>query len=207
MNQLRVKKPIAIEEEIEKEAKNIFTEFKMFTSGFRVLFLIQRHKEGGETNNSHLRKIVTRNQDEYFKALKELLREKITSGLPLRIYASVNERNFKKAIMQFQHEMVDINYQNNEQTENFYLDIKNRFIGCLMQPPQRETSLFLFDVDNEEGRDVMGEALCAIPNEHILYTYPTKNGWHIITNPFNYTEVKLPKNCEFKKDALLLLSF
>jgi len=76
-----------------------------------------------------------------------------------------------------------------------------------MQPSQRKTSLFLFDVDNEEGRDVMGEALCVIPNEYILYTYATKNGWHIITNPFNYTEIKLPKNCEFKKDALLLLSF
>ena len=60
--------------------------------------------------------------------------------------------------------------------------------------------LFLFDVDNEEGRDVIGESLQVIPSEHIIKPYPTRNGWHILTNPFDYTKLNLPKNCEFKKD-------
>lgn len=205
--QWRTKKPIAIEQEIEKEADSIFEEFEKFTSGFRVLFLLQRHKEGGEVNNSKLMKIVTRNSDEWKTGLKKLLKEKKYSDLPLRIYASVNERNFNKAIRQFKYEQLDADYYDQVQKENFYLDVKNRFIGCLMQPAQRATSLFLFDVDNEEGRDVQGETLSVIPNEMIVQVYPTKNGWHIITQPFNYTEIKLPKGCEIKKDALLLLSY
>lgn len=207
IEQWRTKSPIAIEEEIEKNTKYIFEEFKKFTSGFRVLFLLQRHKEGGEVNNSKLMKIVTRNSDEWKVALKKLLKEKMFSDLPLRIYASVNERNFNKAIRQFKYEQLDADYYDQVQKENFYLDIKNRFIGCLMQPAQRATSYFLFDVDNEEGRDVMGETLSVIPTEMIIQTYSTKNGWHIITYPFNYTELKLPKGCEMKKDALLLLSY
>ena len=76
-----------------------------------------------------------------------------------------------------------------------------------MQPNSKSTSYFLFDVDNEEGRDVMGESLSALPNDVIIQTYPTKNGWHIITTPFNYTTCNLPKGCELKKDALILLSW
>lgn len=201
------KSPISFEEEKKKRAENIFEEFKNFSTGYRVLFLIQRHKEGGEVNNTKLRKIITRNSDEYFNAIKVLLDELMTSKLPMRIYASVNERNFNKAIRQFKYEQLDADYYDQIQKENFYLDVKNRFIGCLMQPAQRATSLFLFDVDNVEGKDIMGEALSAIPNEHIVTTYATKNGWHIITKPFDHTKLKLPESCEFKKDALLLLAW
>lgn len=76
-----------------------------------------------------------------------------------------------------------------------------------MQPAQRDSSYFLFDCDDEEGRDVHGEALCEIPNEHIVKSYKTKNGWHIVTTAFNHTTVKLPKGVELKKDGLLLLAW
>lgn len=203
----RNKSPKAVEEDIERQCKDIMEEFRLFTNNYHVLFLIHRNKEGGDTNNSKVRKIIVRNNREYKEGLTELLTDKYNSELPLRIYASLNERNFDKAIKQFKYEQLDADYYDQVQKENFYLDIKNKFIGCLMQPPQRKTSYFLFDVDNEEGRDVMGEALTALPPEHIVQTYSTKNGWHIITKPFDYTKVKLPNGCEFKKDALLLLAY
>lgn len=207
---MRNKKPIQYSEDIERQAKNIFDEFKAFATGYRVLFLIQRHADGGETNNSHLKKIITRSPEEYHEALKLLVKEKVMSDLPFRIYASLNERNFNKAIRQFKYEQLDADYFDQIQKENFYLDVKNRFVGCLMQPAQRQTSFFLFDCDNDKDnpkRDVMGEALTAIPNEHIIKQYKTKNGWHIITHPFDYTKIQMPKDCEMKKDALLLLAY
>lgn len=204
----KVKSPISFEEEKIKRAKNIFDEFKNFSTGYRTLFLIQRHKEGGETNNSKLKKYITRNSEEYLKALTKLVDEQMSTDATLRIYASVNERDFNKAIRQFKYEQLYADYYDQIQKENFYLDIKNRFIGCLMQPAQRATSLFLFDVDNVEGRDVCGETLHALGTEvDIIKLYPTKNGWHIITKPFNHTKIKLPDSCEMKKDALLLLSY
>lgn len=204
----KVKSPISFEEEKEKRAKHIFEEFRHFSDGFRVLFLIQRHKEGGEINNSHLRKIITRNSEEWFDALKVLIDEQMSFELPMRIYASMNERNFNKAIRQFKYEQLDADYYDQVQKENFYLDVKNRFIGCLMQPAQRASSLFLFDVDNDpEIKDTTAGTLAVIPNDLIVKVYPTKNGWHVATKPFDYTKVALPKNCEMKKDALLLLAF
>lgn len=203
----KIKSPIAIEEEIKKEAKYIFDEFKDYTDGYRVLFLIHRNKEGGDTNNTKYKKVITRNSSEFLKELEEMVKTKKESDIPYRIYSSLNERNFNKAIRQFKFEQLEADYYDQVQKENFYLDVKNRFIGCLMQPPQRQTSLFLFDVDNEEGKDVCGETLQALVGVDIVKLYPTKNGWHIITKPFNYTQIKLPKNVEIKKDALLLLAY
>lgn len=195
---------------ILKKAETIFDNFKEFSTGYRCMFLIQRHKEGGETNNSKLTKKITRNSDEWILALKELLKIQMSSPLPLRIYSSVNERNFNKAIRKFKYEQLDADYFDQIQKENFYLDIKNRFIGCLMQPQQKATSYFLFDCDNVENTP---EHINDIENFYrdigynFIKTYPTKNGHHIITKPFNYTKISFPKNTELKKDALLLLSY
>lgn len=203
----KVKSPISFEEEKKKRTKNIFEEFSGFTDGVRCLFLIQRHKEGGETQNSRLVKKITRNEKEFFDALEDLIDQMMDSELPLRIYSAVNDRNFNKAIHKFKVEQLEADLFHQEQKENFYMDVKNRFLGCLMQPSQANNSLFLFDVDNEQGRDVMGEALQSLPSEVIVKTYPTKNGWHIITKAFNHTKIKLPKGVELKKDGLLLLAY
>lgn len=203
----KIKSPIAIEEENKKQAQLIFDEFKDYTDGYRCLFLIHRNKEGGETNNTKYMKVITRNSKEYLEELTKLVKFKNANPeIPYRIYASVNERNIDKAIREFKHEQLEADYYDQVQKENFYLDVKNRFLGCLMQHGQRKTSLFMFDVDNEEGRDVMGESLHAIPEEHIIKTYPTKNGWHIITKPFNHTKLKLPPGCTWQRDSLLLLA-
>lgn len=203
----RAKKKSSSEEDILKSAKHIFDNFKDYSDGCRVLLLLQRNKEGGQTHNTKLKKIVTRSSQDFLKGLIELVKEKNESELPLRIYSSLNKRDFEKAIRQFKSEQLDADYFHQEQKENFYIDARNRFVGALMQPQQRGSNLFMFDIDEEEGRDVMGETLQVIPNEHILMQYKTKNGWHIITTPFNHTTINLPKNCEFKKDGLLLLDW
>lgn len=201
------KKKVVSEQELIKKAKSIFDDFSFFTTGYRTLFLIQRHKEGGETHNSRLVKKIARNEKEYLEALTELVKQKSESELPLRIYACVNERDFKKSVRQFKYEMLDADYYGTFEHENFYLDIKNRFLGAMMQPAQRATSYFLFDCDNLEGVDVVGTMLQTIPNEHIIKQYKTKNGWHIITHPFNHTIYDYPSSVEMKKDGLLLLDF
>lgn len=209
MNKIdKSKSPIAIEEEIAKEVNGIMDEFRPYTGGFRVLFLIHRNKEGDATNNTKVMKIITRNEKEYREALNKLVREKKFSDIPYRIYASVNKRDISKAMRQFKFEQLEADYYDQEQKENFYLDIKNRWIGCLMQPKSRATSLFIFDVDDPEKKDICGATLQALGTEvEILKVYPTKNGWHIITKAFNYTTVKFPDGCDIQKDGLILLAY
>lgn len=194
--------------DIIKKAEGIFDEFKNYTDGYRLLFLIHRNKEGGETNNTKHLKVITTGSEDFFEELVKMVDYKDrNSEIPYRIYSSLNSRNIEKAVKQFKYEQLDADYYGDEQKWDFYLNIKNRWIGCMMQPQQRETSFFLFDVDNVEGRDVHGDTLQVIPSEYIIKSYATKNGWHIITVPHNHTTYTLPEGVEMKKDGLLLLNW
>ena len=206
--------------DVKIKAEQTFEHFKEFTDGVRVLFLIHRNKEGGETNNTKTMKVVTTNPEDFLYELTKLIDYKErNSDIPYRIYSSVNSRDIGKAIRQLKYEQLDADYYGENDRDAFYLDIKNRWIGCLMQPKQKETSNFLFDIDDVEGKDLCGETLKALSGCDdcvILKQYKTKNGWHIVTGPFNYTKLyfpernfmgSLPDGVEIKTDALLLLAY
>ena len=197
-----------IPEEFMAAALSIAEKHEGFTDGCRVLFLIQRHSDGGHTNNSKLRSYISRNNDEWLTACAKLLHEKSEyPNLPLRIYQSLNARNIEKGIMHFKHAMLDADYYDMAQRQDFYLDVRNRIISALMKPPSAAESFFLYDCDTQDATtlSILREELQKYTN--IVHEYPSKSGVHIITGPFNPNLAKLPSLIEFKKDAMMLLSF
>lgn len=200
---MREKKPLQFAQDIQNELDRIKLEFGVFAEGVRFLCLIHRNKEGGETNNTKVKKYITHTPREFWEKVGILLEMKRDSGLPYRIYSCVNARNLEKAIRQFKYEQLEADYYDTEQKHNFYYDIQNRWIGCLMQPKQKLDSLFMFDVDSVDN----SEALKALAGADIVKSYRTKNGWHVVTLPFNHTLVKFPEHTELKTDGLLLLSW
>lgn len=191
-------------------AEEIAKAHEGFTDGCRVLFLIQRHSDGGHTNNSKLRAYISRTPEEWVTALAKLLDEKKQhQHLPLRIYQTLNARDIEKGIRHFKHAMLDADFYDDEQRRWFYLDVRNRIISSFMKPPSKAQSYFLYDVDtqDEETHKRLKEQL----EQHtkIVHVYNTKNGAHVITNPFNHNLVKLPQDgsIEFKKDAMMLLAY
>lgn len=202
--QWRSKSPIAITEEIKREAKEITQDFIDYTTGYRCVFLLQRHKEGGETNNSKIKKIITHGDKEFREAVESLLKDFYDSEHKLRIYSACNERDMKKAIRQFRFEQLDAESYGQQQYEEFYLDIRNRFIGCLMQPGSAKGKRFMWDIDSNDDSEFLKELP---PEIDILKKYKTPQGWHIITEPFNYTKMKLPEYASLQKDSLILLKY
>ena len=170
-----------------------------FTDGWRVILLSDRKKLGGvnEKDRKKRSKWVTRNTDEFAEALAEAYD---IAGKSQRIYSTLNERDFNKAVRIFKGLQLDMDFDAAESRERFYLDIKNRWISCLMRPPARKTSYFLIDVDNNEGDDVDAIRAEIVQHTEILLEYLTPNGTHIITKPFNHTLVK----AEVKTDGLML---
>lgn len=200
---MREKNKQQYKQDVLDEVERLKTNFNYFSDGVRVLFLIHRNKEGGDTNNTKVEKVITSNLPEFWDAVAQLIDKKNNSGLPYRVYSSVNHRNLEKAIRQFKFEQLEADYYDPYDRARFYLDVRNRFIGCLMQPPQKASSYFLFDVDSEDN----GATLKALSGAHIVLSYRTKHGWHIVTEPFNHTKITLPPETELKIDGLLLLSF
>lgn len=203
---MREKKPHQYKEDVINEVERLKLTFEPFADGVRVLFLIHRNKEGGDTNNTKVEKIVTTDRREYWEAVAKLIEQKNAAPVPYRVYASVNCRHIDKAIRQFKFEQLEADYYDRDQRHGFYYDIRNRWIGCLMQPPQKASSYFLFDVDAPDNGPTL-KALAGSSKAEIVASYRTKNGWHIVTEPFNHTTIQLPPETSLNTDGLVLLSF
>ncbi len=168
-----------------------------FKTGYRGILLIHRNKDGcqGNAQRKSFKKISS-SLEQWEKIVKEFGHMQNTSHPGFRIYSSVNPRNMQKAIHEFKRRQLEFDYGNNEELDEFYRDIDNRFFSCLMNPTCRSESYFLIDCDTDEEYQKSKDS---IPQERIVFDYATKNGRHLITKPFNPNEIKV----EIKKDDLI----
>ena len=179
-----------------------------FTEGTRVLLLMLRKKDGGHTKERRRRlrtKIVTSGSDEFFAQLKKLKQEWQPG---LRIYSSVNPRSMKKGIHILKQKMLEADFAGGEQQIHFYTHLKENMVSALCKPESRERSDFLIDIDGDD-KDKKEKQVLAILKENdikIHTTYETKNGLHIITDPFNPNLIP-SEMAEVKKDTIMLLYY
>jgi predicted metal-binding protein len=175
-----------------------------FMEGTRLIMLILRGKDGGKISKGDriAKKQLSRNKEEFIKIVNEF---ELIRKSDERIYSSVNSRDINKAIREFKRRSLEADYYDQKSKEDFYYDIKNRWISCVMSSSCRAETNFLIDVDNPN--DILDtEELLKKLEINILFKYLTKNGWHIITKPFN-PALWNNKFGEIKKDSLLLISF
>ena len=101
--------------------------FSDFMSGYRLIMLTQRSKEGGKVNKPDrvAKKKISTNKEEFLEIVKEFKEIKDKSNNPLRIYSSVNSRDINKAIREFKYRQLEADYYVEKSKTGFYLDIKN----------------------------------------------------------------------------------
>lgn len=174
-----------------------------FKQGVRGILLLHRNKDGasGNAQRKSFKRIST-NVEQWNIHVEEMKYLQKNGYSNHRIYASVNARNMHKAVFEFKTRQLSADNFYVAKAEPardwFYLDVQNNFFSCLMNPNARETSYFLIDCDTVKEYE---ENKAKIPSELILLDYPTKNGRHLITKPFNPKEIIV----EIKKDDLLYI--
>ncbi len=169
-----------------------------FKSGYRGIVLLHRNKDGN-TGNAQRKSVkkISGSVTEWYAIIEQFRHMQQTSHIGYRIYASVNERNMHKAIHEFKRRQLEFDYSNSYELDEFYRNIDNRFFSCIMQPTCRSESYFLIDCDSD---DEYKNAKRILKKELIVFEYPTKNGMHIITYPFNPNYYE---GIDIKKDDLL----
>lgn len=171
-----------------KSLEELHVQFLAVSGGIRVLMLVHRSKDGGSNNKRQrdVKKAITQNSEEFFKTIRDMQNTMKKDSRQLRIYAACNSRDINKAINLFKHRQLDLESQNKLDQWNFYTDIDNRFISCLMNPGCRLERNFLFDIDTSEISVFLAKK--KLLQEYIITHYKTPNGLHIITKPFNYVK-------------------
>lgn len=171
-----------------------------FKTGVRILIRKLRSKDQvGARSNGTEEKIITRNVDEFCDAFNDLMTRRTGQE---RIYSTVDARDMNAGIRIFKQRQLDADYYDEASKHSFYTDIYNRWISSLHAPPAAATSYFMVDVD--EDTDEVKIRKEVVDNKlTIVHEYPTKNGKHIILEPFN------PNIVSFKvdKNALMLLAY
>lgn len=197
-------------DDLENELNEIMNTFDDFTDGTRMLLMLQRKKDGG--HNKEERRVfesyVTQSTEEFKIKLRNLLWLKKLYTQPVRIYLSANQRSQEKIIREMHQALVESYYVDDECRNSINKKLIKSPRHYVMQPRCKSSSLFLIDVDDEEGVDVMGGAIRQIAELDVeeVMRYKTKNGWHIVVQPFN-PSLWDDKFGEVKKDPLLLLSY
>lgn len=175
-----------------------------FKTGFRILMIKGRHKDGVEKLRAVTR--ISESRDKYNKILVDLLSQLVPGE---RIYASANERDLKKAARMFRQNQLEASYD--KDPEIFYRNLQARWVSCLMKSPLREGKLYMFDIDEpneQERREVLINICLSMPkvNGH-KYTYPTKNGGHLLLPAFNRKLIEPEHKHMFHPDPLILVAY
>lgn len=196
--------------DIKFEASSLADSVGNFCDGPRCVFLMYRKKDGGHDKEN--RRVfdfeLYRDKEELVSILEKFLWRATFLDIQTRIYVSVNKRDIKKSIRELESRLLEMHYTDEKQQNDVYHQLFRFPRTYLMQPSSllKEEMMFLIDADNQEGRDIYGEALTWLSENkvEILLTQKTRNGWHIVTKPFNLN--LFPKEiANVHKDGLLFI--
>lgn len=212
---MREKQFSVIKDELIKDADTICEFLGDFKTGPRGIFLMNRTKDGGgSTEEKRLVRFDLYTEEETFRRLllQYLVLKEVLHPLA-RIYISVNRRDINRSVRTLEGQLLEAHYSPEDQRQHVYYKLMKSMRTALMQPTNKSGSMFLLDIDNqfdEHGKkiDVEGAALCHLYElgVQVIHKQSTKNGWHLVTEPFNPA---LWDNSlgELKKDALLCIAF
>lgn len=182
-----------------------------------ILIAMARPKENEQINHGHMptfREIITSKDN-----IDEKLRKLLTLGrnyepeeggdLTFRMYITANSRDCLKSFHMYQKELMDMNrnmLNEHEETHNHIKRIDKKWISTLQSDTNKETSRFIIDIDRKSEALLRETATKLEERTEIREIIETPNGYHIITIPFNYTELDIDDDIEIKTDSLMFLT-
>lgn len=194
---------------IQELAQMAYDHSAYFHSGLRVLQLIDRNIKGTNGCSKRWHGLYISNNHFEFKSvlanMVEAVETESTNATDLRIYCSVNPRDFTKASHEFRKRQLELEFQLLPQQMEFYSNLHAKWVSCLMSPSCMRDKNFLIDFDyNEKSKK---DELIDWFVEHdviVVEEYASKKGHHFITDPFNPAIFEF-EGAEIKKNALALL--
>lgn len=185
-----------------------------------LLIAIARSKENSDvraTAQPTMRKVVESSQ-ELSDKVEQLAHATKRFDQIYRLYATVNGRNTKDAAHFLQKEMLDARreMEKSGQMSSLLERVDHEWKSILHQPRCRDEKRFLFDLDTPSPEVRHDLQFRLADHTQVEYVQETPNGWHIITEPFNFTEIEdfdsnrgrfKGKECERKPDDMIFLGF
>lgn len=172
-----------------------------------ILMMFARRKYNEElTNNTEIiKRRVTTSAEETERAIEELTAIADSYDYNFRLYATVNARSIQKAYFDFADDMMSWGLslaRGDGDITSKMGRVDKEWQSVLHKPRNAADSYFQFDLDNvsaDELRDFNnslprqdGSAPGNLTESVLEQVFETPNGYHVLTQPFNYTEWESP---------------
>lgn len=163
-----------------------------------LLWLIARRKHNEELTNSTeiVHRRVLSNEKEIDDNYDDLVALASRHDYRFRLYLTVNARNAVEAQRRLDDKMNEwltaLIYGDEDQAKKMHR-IGSEWKSCLHSPKCRDDEYFAFDVDDNPSESEIESFIEDLSEQTtVLTSRSTPNGYHVITEPFNYTEWEPP---------------
>lgn len=177
-----------------------------------LLLAIARSKDNPETSASSeptIRAVVTE-RDELVETVERLDHAVRRFDRRYRLYLSVNARNATSAFFRLRERMDDwleMRFNGNEEVLGKFERIDSEWKSVLQSDGCADDSNFLFDVDDASAAETDAFADRLAAETEVLLRRETPNGYHLVTAPFDYTDLTADVEYELKTDGMVFASF
>ena len=177
-----------------------------------LLVALARAKENeGTTSNAApaVRKVVE-SEDEIGRTAAELDHTARRFDERFRLYLTANARDALKATFELRRSMDDWlegRIHGDEGVSAKFRRVDSEFKSTLQSDACRDETNFVFDVDDATAadRDALVEDLQG--HTEVALVRETPNGYHVVTDPFDYNELATSVEYELKTDGMVFVSY
>lgn len=183
-----------------------------------LLMAIARTKENPELTGSTevvFREVVKDEEDvrrkvDKLRSSTENYRSDSGDQLTFRLYVTANARNTVDAYFNFRSRMngwVKDRLDGDDEAARKFKRVDSYWKSELQKPAARDETRFIIDFDGDWAIGVFREML--EDETEVIVERETPNGTHVVTEPFDYTDVALldEEDIEIKTDGMLFLAF
>jgi hypothetical protein len=152
-------------------------------------------------------KDIRRKVEKLESALKNY-RSDSGESLKFRLYVNANARNTVKAYFNFRERMngwVKDRMYGQDSTARKFKRVDSHWRSELQKPASRDETRFIFDLDDvteEQVNDFLVQLLEFVDD---VKEVETPNGYHVVTESFNYNELETEVEYELKTDGMVFI--
>lgn len=128
--------------------------------------------------------------------------------LAFRLYVTANARNALDGYFEFRERMdgwVRDRLSGDTAARRKFQRLDEYWTSELQKPAVRDEKRFLFDLDGADEDDLQRFLATLEPQAAVLARRATPNGYHVVTERFDYTALEADVDYELKTDGLLFV--
>lgn len=161
-----------------------------------ILWAVARRKHNEELTNSTevIYREVIRNSDDIEETYWDLRQQIDRHDYEFRMYLTVNARKAREATVAVQEDIVESLSAslNGDDRTGFFEKLGSVWKSKLHQPERAADRYFQIDFDGEHSDAEILTQNLQLEVGVSVWQFQTPNGWHLLTEPFDYTSWESP---------------